>query len=754
MARHGPPPRAASCGVCSAGSSAPHAYYPGCTGPESEGWAPDASEELARRKARALLEEFRAMRQERDSLRDQLAARDAEVSSLRQRLAEGALRGHAESEAQLRSLHQRCCALDSEVQVLREGRKADKQKIRELTAALGDSALAPPDPAAPPAPPAARNEADSHSSGSPQLCVSPGVHINAEGDLAVCVAPAPLPPPAAPPPPAPSPNRPGRRNWLDTLTPQSPSPAQATPPRSSPAEVARSPAPATPRGQWGLSAGDCGAGSPVQPRPHPSRSAGSVPLFRELEDAYRRLQSAEGDASRLQQLEQQNAALRRELTDRDSGGSARLAAAEPHPLRMFHLELLPGTPYSAPPGGCPLIDPLRMPTVWDLLPKRPGIVLLAVGADDSAELVNTSWRAMAHVKLSTEVGGLSIAPEARGVQTEECGRSASFVAGAPPRTARPFVAGQLAGAVAVVTLSEPVLDEPYRAAQREMLRRRLLEEGGRPACEGALFADPDFRPPAEGPFGWGRPLPHERLVSNTSADLCLRQGELADNCLVSCISALLWWRLRPHDWMEAAEWLEAPSLARGAVAFRLYDRRMQQRVVVDTLLPRLGEAPAYARGGDCSLLWAPLLEKACAKLKGGYEALCRGPMQTPQGCLSALTPLRMHDFLLEGASVGLLAELVTWVMHRHLVLLVPRPEDAKLGADLPQLTFTDLYIVTGCSARQGGDAQLQPAMAGSPGEGEEAAALVVVPRSALPRLFSGGCVVFARSTAGTDPPPP
>eukprot|EP00756_Hemistasia_phaeocysticola_P050452 Hpha_TRINITY_DN25283_c0_g1::TRINITY_DN25283_c0_g1_i1::g.110810::m.110810 len=90
----------------------------------------DGEEEEARTRARQLIASHHAVLQERDALREALAAREAEVGALKDKL-------HA-AEVAARPLRNSVQALDSEVQVLREGRAADKRKIRELGVLLAE----------------------------------------------------------------------------------------------------------------------------------------------------------------------------------------------------------------------------------------------------------------------------------------------------------------------------------------------------------------------------------------------------------------------------------------------------------------------------------------------------------------------------------------------------------------------------------------------------------------------------------------
>eukprot|EP01065_Artemidia_motanka_P022817 TRINITY_DN27005_c0_g1_i1.p1 TRINITY_DN27005_c0_g1~~TRINITY_DN27005_c0_g1_i1.p1 ORF type:complete len:645 (+),score=120.78 TRINITY_DN27005_c0_g1_i1:52-1986(+) len=613
-------------------------------------------EEIAREKARVLIESYRSVTRERDVL-----AR--EVAALNERLAVAAVTSQRETDAAIRPLVRSVQALDSEVQVLREGRMADKQKLREMSELLADSG------AGYVAPTLDRSEQFTQVDFPHTAVAGPPLTIeHSQGPAGSAAARA--------------------HEGANTVTVQ----------------------------------------------------RGPIPLYSELEEAYRRLQKAEIEAGRVAQLEQENAGLRAQLAEARGGvGVEQLPAVTPQPVRYYNLAVLPGKDADRVRMDSDLCaDVSATDTVWDLLPQSSCTVLL-ITSEDVSDLVNTSCRGLARVKLSCEVGRLELHEDARGVETETGSGAVSYVVSIPPRTRRRLVRGVLVGATAVVSFETPVQDLAFRAAQRDTLCRALIDDSKKPMCEGGLYIDPDFSPSSDEKFGWSRPLPHESLFGRGEAEDDVRQGELADNCFVGCLRALLQWRCRPEEWFEQAEWLQQQSLQSGQIVLKLYDRRLPQRVVVDTLLPRLGAAPAYVRSGAKGMLWASYLEKACAKMLGGYEWLCRGSTQTPLGCLTMLTPLRVHEFHLQGVCTGVLHEMVSWVLQRQLVVLVPRVCDASVEG-IPQLCHSDLYVVTGCSARLGGDVQLQAATHTADEE------MVVVPRIVVPRLFSGGCTVFTRDS--------
>jgi len=117
-----------------------------------------------------------------------------------------------------------------------------------------------------------------------------------------------------------------------------------------------------------------------------------------------------------------------------------------------------------------------------------------------------------------------------------------------------------------------------------------------------------------------------------AGDVC--QGELGDCYLLGAMSSIAAKGLVPH--IRRSDEDVASDLAKGFVTFYLYKYGERVECTVDTLLPcdSASGKPIFAHGKDLGEVWVPLLEKACAKLYGSYEALDGG---TVTAALSDLT---------------------------------------------------------------------------------------------------------------------
>ena len=168
---------------------------------------------------------------------------------------------------------------------------------------------------------------------------------------------------------------------------------------------------------------------------------------------------------------------------------------------------------------------------------------------------------------------------------------------------------------------------------------------------GELWRDPEFE--ASGAAGghevqWVRPhelCPAPRLVVAGAGRLdvvqgrlycictvlyctvlyCTVQGRLGDCWLLAAVAALA---TRP-ELLEAVlvpgQSLDPASPQyTGAIRFRLWVLGAWCEVTVDDLLPSLGGSLAFLHSAAASEFWSALLEKAVAKLHGGYSALRGG----------------------------------------------------------------------------------------------------------------------------------
>lgn len=167
---------------------------------------------------------------------------------------------------------------------------------------------------------------------------------------------------------------------------------------------------------------------------------------------------------------------------------------------------------------------------------------------------------------------------------------------------------------------------------------------------GQLWQDPDF--PAAQPsvfyhqtppftFQWRRPrelsarpqlVVHDAAGPMMSADTVTRSGadiaagKMGDRWLVSCLGVLhhckgLFYRVVPAD-----QGFEPERGYCGAFRFRVWWCGEWTEVIVDDRLPAVNGRLAFLQPVRSDQYWAPLLEKALAKLHGSYEALKYGTL--------------------------------------------------------------------------------------------------------------------------------
>ncbi len=233
--------------------------------------------------------------------------------------------------------------------------------------------------------------------------------------------------------------------------------------------------------------------------------------------------------------------------------------------------------------------------------------------------------------------------------------SAAAVAKHPPLKMEP-AASAAAGATAGAAGPVPLRDQGEE--EWALLERAgCVDAAGRyldpdfPAAAASLFVDPAAPPPGHPPFETVRFLrPHEFARAGAQpASLYgagrgplgpLTQGAVGDGWFLSALCAVATRRdlldvLLPRHAAGAAPGAGAGA-DRGVYTVRFYKQGRWRNVVVDDRIPcdATGQ-PLYARqapppagsaaaaaGGE--ELWAPLVEKAYAKLHGCYEALAGG----------------------------------------------------------------------------------------------------------------------------------
>eukprot|EP01062_Namystynia_karyoxenos_P023817 TRINITY_DN19234_c0_g1_i1.p1 TRINITY_DN19234_c0_g1~~TRINITY_DN19234_c0_g1_i1.p1 ORF type:complete len:608 (+),score=159.81 TRINITY_DN19234_c0_g1_i1:103-1926(+) len=134
--------------------------------------------------------------------------------------------------------------------------------------------------------------------------------------------------------------------------------------------------------------------------------------------------------------------------------------------------------------------------------------------------------------------------------------------------------------------------------------------------------------------GWRRPLPDAKLFQDGIELDDIQQGQVGNCWLISCLSAV-------GDWPQIVEQMFYPAerSRTGAYAVRIWSKGQWLWVVVDDCLPAdsYGRA-AFASSTDELEIWPMLLEKAFAKLHGGYAKMGGGSGHS-LGYSAALTAL-------------------------------------------------------------------------------------------------------------------
>ncbi|XP_061537514.1 LOW QUALITY PROTEIN: calpain-9 [Phycodurus eques] len=124
---------------------------------------------------------------------------------------------------------------------------------------------------------------------------------------------------------------------------------------------------------------------------------------------------------------------------------------------------------------------------------------------------------------------------------------------------------------------------------------------------------------------WKRPkelCPSPQFTVDGASRLDVRQGKLSDCWLLSAIASLA---IHQHLLREVVP----PGQSfqdgyNGCFVFRFWQYGQWEEVHIDDLLPTYGNSLIYLSSPEKREFWSSLLEKAYAKLKGGYRALDMG----------------------------------------------------------------------------------------------------------------------------------
>ncbi|KAJ8280726.1 hypothetical protein GJAV_G00058210 [Gymnothorax javanicus] len=124
---------------------------------------------------------------------------------------------------------------------------------------------------------------------------------------------------------------------------------------------------------------------------------------------------------------------------------------------------------------------------------------------------------------------------------------------------------------------------------------------------------------------WMRPkeiYPNAQFIVDGATRMDMRQGDLHDCWFLSAVASLSLHRPLLERVVPRGQSFQEGYT--GRFVFRFWQYGEWQEVVIDDLLPMRDGKLMYLRSSCKEEFWSPLLEKAYAKLKGGYQSLNMG----------------------------------------------------------------------------------------------------------------------------------
>lgn len=225
-----------------------------------------------------------------------------------------------------------------------------------------------------------------------------------------------------------------------------------------------------------------------------------------------------------------------------------------------------------------------------------------------------------------------------------------------------------------------------------------------PATE--LFVDANFPkglPDPAGEIVWKRPKelcasPQFIIDGASRTDIC--QGSLGDCWFLSAVASLT--LHQPLMDQVIPEGQGFGSGYTGRFTFKFWQYGHWQEVEVDDFLPTVKGELIFLRSRERGEFWSPLLEKAYAKLKGGYHALHLG---FPHEALVDMTGGVTEEFQM-GALPRDTARFLRQLLDKGSLI-----NCANVGGPLEQrnekgILFKHAYTVTGVAQVQAGSARV------------------------------------------------
>lgn len=166
----------------------------------------------------------------------------------------------------------------------------------------------------------------------------------------------------------------------------------------------------------------------------------------------------------------------------------------------------------------------------------------------------------------------------------------------------------------------------YELRHECLQSRKLFEDPEFIPSDEILFYDNDTPSSEEDSYTWLRP--HEicdnpKFVIDTFSRFCAKQGNLGDCWFVSAITTLTLHQKFLNRVICADNSFEKDFYA-GIFHFRFWYFGEWVDVVIDDRLPTRKKHLVYLHSKNQNEFWSALLEKAYAKLKGGYQKLDGG----------------------------------------------------------------------------------------------------------------------------------